>query len=313
MGFRTNPVRKMAEINQPRQRTPVALIGINRSRWGPLKLTSTTQLRGRPQGERIEMLNRITAFLYGVVCYLVFFATFLYAIGFIGNFGVPKSIDSGRQSSFLYALAVNSALLGLFAIQHSVMARQWFKSAWTRIVPVVVERSTYVLLSSVALILLFWKWQPMGGVIWSIENDYGRLALEASYAFGWITVLVSTCLINHFDLFGLRQVWLNLLGRPYQALGFRTPGPYRFVRHPLYVGWLLVFWSAPVMTAAHLVFALATTGYILVAIQFQERDLVSFHREYAEYRRRVPMLIPTGSSKWGETTEPRRTTAQQLQ
>ena len=259
------------------------------------------------------MLNRITAFLYGVVCYLVFFATFLYAIGFIGNFGVPKSIDSGRQSSFLYALAVNSALLGLFAIQHSVMARQWFKSAWTRIVPVVVERSTYVLLSSVALILLFWKWQPMGGVIWSIENDYGRLALEASYAFGWITVFVSTCLINHFDLFGLRQVWLNLLGRPYQALGFRTPGPYRFVRHPLYVGWLLVFWSAPVMTAAHLVFALATTGYILVAIQFEERDLVSFHREYAEYRRRVPMLIPTGSSKWGETTEPRRTTAQQLQ
>jgi len=259
------------------------------------------------------MLSRVTAFLYGVVCYLVFFATFLYAIGFIGNFGVPKSIDSGRQSSFLYALAVNSALLGLFAIQHSVMARQWFKSAWTRIVPVVVERSTYVLLSSVALILLFWKWQPMGGVIWSIENDYGRLALEASYAFGWITVFVSTCLINHFDLFGLRQVWLNLLGRPYQALGFRTPGPYRFVRHPLYVGWLLVFWSAPVMTAAHLVFALATTGYILVAIQFEERDLVSFHREYAEYRRRVPMLIPTGSSKWGETTEPRRTTAQQLQ
>jgi methanethiol S-methyltransferase len=259
------------------------------------------------------MLNRITAFLYGVVCYLVFFATFLYAIGFIGNFGVPKSIDSGRQSSFFYALAINSALLGLFAIQHSVMARQWFKSAWTRIVPGVVERSTYVLLSSLALILLFWKWQPMGGVIWGVENDYGRLALGASYAFGWITVFVSTCLINHFDLFGLRQVWLNLLGRPYQALGFRTPGPYRFVRHPLYVGWLLVFWSAPVMTAAHLVFALATTGYILVAIQFEERDLVSFHREYAEYRRRVPMLIPAGSSKWGEKSEPRRTPAQQLQ
>jgi methanethiol S-methyltransferase len=259
------------------------------------------------------MLTRVTAFIYGVVCYLVFFATFAYAIGFIGNFGVPKSIDSGRQSSFLYALAVNSALLGLFAIQHSVMAREWFKSAWTRVVPAAVERSTYVLLSSLALILLFWEWQPMGGVIWSIENDYGRLALEASYALGWITVFVSTCLINHFDLFGLRQVWLNLLGRPYQALGFRTPGPYRFVRHPLYVGWLLVFWSAPVMTTAHLVFALATTGYILVAIQFEERDLVRFHREYAEYRRRVPMLIPAGSSKWGENREPRRAAARELQ
>ncbi len=258
------------------------------------------------------MLNRVTAFLYGVVCYLAFFATFLYAIGFIGNFGVPKSIDSGRQSSFLYALAINSALLGLFAIQHSLMARQWFKAAWTRIVPTAVERSTYVLLSSLALVLLFWKWQPTGGLIWNVENDYGRLALEAFYAFGWITVFVSTCLINHFDLFGLRQVWFKLLGRPYQPLGFRTPGPYRFVRHPLYVGWLLVFWSSPVMTAAHLVFALATTGYILVAIQLEERDLVQFHPEYAAYRRRVPMLLPAGSSKWGEAAEPRRTTGQQL-
>ena len=258
------------------------------------------------------MLNRIAAFLYGAVCYLVFFVTFLYAIGFIGNFVVPKSIDSGPLMPFWYALAINAILLAVFALQHSVMARQWFKAAWTRIVPPVVERSTYVLLSSLALLLMFWKWQPIGGVIWSVDNYYGRLAIEASYAFGWITVFVATCLINHFDLFGLRQVWLNLLGRPEQPLKFRTPGPYRYVRHPLYVGWLLVFWSAPVMTAAHLVFAIATTAYILVAIQFEERDLTKAHPEYAEYRRRVPMIIPATSSKWGDTAEPRRAAAQPL-
>jgi protein-S-isoprenylcysteine O-methyltransferase Ste14 len=242
------------------------------------------------------MFNRITTFFYGVVCYLVFFATFLYAIGFLGNFGVPKSIDSGSQSSFIQALAINAVLLGLFAIQHSIMARQWFKAAWTRIVPAPVERSTYVLFSSLALLLLFWKWQPMGGVVWSVENNAGRLALNALFAAGWLTVLVTTFLINHFDLFGLRQVWLHLLGRSYTSLKFHTPGPYRLVRHPLYVGWLMVFWSAPVMTSAHLVFAIATTAYILIAIQFEERDLVRAHAEYAEYRRRVPMILPTGSS-----------------
>jgi methanethiol S-methyltransferase len=249
------------------------------------------------------MLSRITAFLYGVVCYLVFFATFLYAIGFLGNFSVPKSIDSGPQSPFLAALAINAALLGLFALQHSIMARQWFKAAWTRIVPTPVERSTYVLFSSLALLLLFWKWQPMGGVVWNVENNFGRLALNALFAAGWLTVLVTTFLINHFDLFGLRQVWLYLLGRPYTSLKFRTPGPYRIVRHPLYVGWLLVFWSAPVMTSAHLVFAIATTAYILLAIQFEERDLVRFHAEYAEYRRQVPMILPIGSSMRREGAE----------
>ena len=249
------------------------------------------------------MLSRITAFLYGVVCYLVFFASFLYAIGFIGNFAVPKSIDSGPQLPLTVALVINSALLAVFALQHSVMARQWFKTAWTRIVPVPVERSTYVLFSSLALLLLFWKWQPMGGVIWNVENAYGRLALQALYASGWLTVLITTFLINHFDLFGLRQVWLYLSGRPYTPLKFRTPGLYRFVRHPLYVGWLLVFWSAPVMTAAHLVFAIATTAYILIAIQFEERDLVRLHGEYAEYRRRVPMILPIGSSKRRESAE----------
>jgi methanethiol S-methyltransferase len=258
------------------------------------------------------MVSRITAFLYGVACYLVFFATFLYAIGFLGNFGVPKSIDSGPQSPFTQALAINSALLGLFALQHSIMARQWFKAAWTRIVPKPVERSTYVLFSSAALFLLFWKWQPMGGVIWNVGSPSGRVALNVLYAVGWLTVLATTFLINHFDLFGLRQVWLHLRGRAYTSLGFRTPGPYRYVRHPLYVGWLLMFWATSVMTSAHLVFAITTTAYILVAIQFEERDLVRSHGEYAEYQRRVPMILPIGPSKQLESAEVHQPHARQL-
>jgi methanethiol S-methyltransferase len=243
------------------------------------------------------MFSRITAFVYGVVCYLVFFATFLYAIGFLGNFAVPKSIDSGRETPFLYALAINAVLLVLFALQHSVMARPWFKAAWTRIVPSSVERSTYVLFSSLALLLLFWKWEPMGGVIWNVTNPDGQLVLNALYGLGVLIILAATFLINHFDLFGLRQVWLNLRGVPYTNLNFSTPGLYRLVRHPLYVGWLLMFWAAPVMTVAHLVFTLGTTAYILIAIQFEERDLVRSHREYAEYRRRVPMIIPIGPAR----------------
>ena len=248
------------------------------------------------------MFNRIMTFLYGVFCYVVFLASFFYAIGFIGNLGVPKSIDSGEQMSFLKALGINTALLGLFAAQHSIMARQWFKRAWSRIVPTPVERSTYVLFSSLALLLLFWKWEPMGGVVWNVENGVGRVALYSLYAAGWGIVLAATFLINHFDLFGLRQVWLHLIGRPYRQLEFRTPGLYRYVRHPLYVGWLLVFWSAPKMTIAHLVFAVATTGYILIAIQFEERDLIRFHAEYAEYRRRVPMLVPINATRQSEGT-----------
>ena len=243
------------------------------------------------------MLGRITAFLYGVFCYLAFFVTFLYGIGFIGNLWVPKSIDSGPQMPLVDALAINLALLAAFALQHSIMARPWFKKAWTRFVPTVVERSTYVLFSSLALLLLFWKWEPMGGVVWSVDNLYGYFAIQVLYGLGWLTVLVATFLINHFDLFGLRQVWFYLNCKEYESLAFRTPGLYKLVRHPLYVGWLMVFWSAPVMTVAHLVFAVMTTAYILVAIQFEERDLVKMHGEYAEYRKQVPMLIPIGSTK----------------
>jgi len=238
------------------------------------------------------MVRRTMAFAYGVFCYGLSLGAFLYAAGFLGNFGVPKSLDSGPEKSLGAALLINAGLLGLFAVQHSVMAREWFKKAWTRIVPASVERSTYVLFSSVALIALFWKWEPMGGEIWSVENPLGRVALWVLYGAGWTLVLLATFLINHFDLFGLKQVWCVLRGVEYQGPKFRTPGLYRYVRHPLYVGWLTVFWAAPKMTIAHLVFAVATTGYILVAIQFEERDLIQRHSEYAEYRRRVPMLVP---------------------
>jgi len=224
-------------------------------------------------------------------------AAFLYAIGFIGNFGVPSSLDSLPTLSLDLAIPIDVALLTLFAAQHSIMARQWFKAAWTRVVPAPVERSTYVLASSVALGLLFWQWQPIGGEIWNIENTAGRVALYALFALGWAIVLLSTFLINHFDLFGLRQVWLYLKGQPYTALQFRTPFLYRYLRHPLYLGWFLVFWSTPQMTSAHLLFAIATTAYILVAIQFEERDLMKLHPEYVEYRRRVPMIIPAGHGR----------------
>ena len=239
------------------------------------------------------MLKRIAFFIYGSVSYLIFFGTFLYAIGFIGNFGVPTTLDGERSGSLAVALAIDVALLGLFAVQHSVMARKWFKDWWTRMVPKALERSTYVLFSSVALILMFWLWQPLGGVVWSVEDPIGRLVLRGLFAFGFGLVLASTFLINHFDLFGLRQVWLYLLGRPYTTLRFGTPGPYRLVRHPLYVGWLFAFWSTPTMTLAHLLFSVATTAYILIAIQLEERDLVREHGDsYETYRRSVPMLIP---------------------
>lgn len=249
-------------------------------------------------------MKRTGVFLYGVICYAIFFATFLYGIGFIGNVAVPKTIDSGRTGSLMQALVVDAGLLALFALQHSIMARQWFKRRWTRIVPEAAERSTYVLASSVALIVMFAAWQPIGGIVWQIDSAAGQATMYTMYAAGWLVVLLSTFMINHFDLFGLRQVWLYFRGREYTHLPFKTPAFYRYVRHPLYFGWLLVFWSAPVMTAAHLFFAVMTTAYILIAIRFEERDLVALHGEkYRRYREQVPMIVPVPARFEGEAPE----------
>lgn len=237
-------------------------------------------------------MQRVLVFVYGVVAYVMFFATFCYAIGFVGNLFVPKAIDSAPQVPFIQALLVNVGLLGLFAVQHSVMARPFFKRWVTRRIPQSAERSTFVLAASVALIVLYTFWQPMGGVVWSVENRHAQILLHVVFAFGWLQVLVSTFLINHFDLFGLRQVWLNLRKQPYTNLKFGTPVLYRLVRHPLYLGFILGFWATPVMTAAHLVFAVTTTAYILIAIQLEERDLMAAHPEYLDYRKQVPMIIP---------------------
>ena len=239
------------------------------------------------------MTRRIAFFAYGVLSYALFLGVFLYAIGFVGGFGVPKGLDSEPTMAFWPALGIDLLLLGLFAVQHSVMARPAFKRAWTRFVPEPVERSTYVLFSNVAMILLFWLWQPLGGEVWTVENPAARALIYGVYALGWLIVLVSTFLIDHFDLFGLRQVWLHLRGREYTPLRFQMHTAYRFVRHPIYVGWLLIFWATPTMTASHLVFALLSTAYILVGIRLEERDLVrQFGDRYLVYRREVPSLVP---------------------
>jgi len=246
------------------------------------------------------MIKRLVVLLYGITSYAIFFATFLYALGFIGGFLVPKGIDSAPAVPLGAALLVNAGLLALFAVQHSVMARPFFKDWIRRFIPTAAERSTYTLASSLALILLFWLWQPMGGTIWQAEHPVSRALLWAGFGFGWTLVLYTTFLINHFDLFGLRQVWKYFRNQPYTALKFVTPGPYKLVRHPLYVGWLFSFWCIPHMTAAHLFFAVMTTGYILIAIQLEERDLTDAHPEYAGYRNNTPMLIPSLGDKSGD-------------
>ncbi len=238
-------------------------------------------------------MGRFIAFLYGLLAYAVFFVTFLYAMGFVADMIVPKTIDSGPAGSPVMALAIDLALMSVFALQHSIMARPAFKRWWTRLVPKSVERTTYVLAASLALVLLFWQWRPLPDVVWRVASPKAALALFSVSMTGYAIVLTSTFLINHFELFGLQQVASNLVRRPMPEPEFRTPLYYRFVRHPLYLGFVIAFWATPVMTVGHLLFAAVTTLYMLVAILFEENDLIGvFGDEYRRYRARVPMILP---------------------
>ena len=238
-------------------------------------------------------MARSFAFLYGVVAYGIFFLTFLYLIGFVGNLVVPKSIDTGAVIGTGAALVINIVLIALFGVQHTVMARPGFKERWTRIVPASIERSTYVLLASLILILLFWQWRPMGRIIWELQAAWAQYVMWAIFFGGFGLVLLSTFVIDHFDLFGLRQVMLNLRQKPYTSGDFKVTFFYKFVRHPLYARFIMAFWGTPTMTVGHLLFAVGMTGYILIAIRYEERDMVTFHGDaYTKYRAKVPMLIP---------------------
>ena len=245
------------------------------------------------------MFNRSVVFLYGIACYFVSLATFVYLAGFLVNLYVPRSMDSAADGDLGTSVFVDLLLVLLFSLQHSVMARPGFKRWWTKLVPEAAERSTYLLASDLALIVLFVYWRPLGGNIWSVQGTAASV-LYGIYALGWALLLASTFFIDHFDLFGLRQIWRNLLAKDCQPVGFRLSGPYHLVRHPIYVGWLTIFWATPTMTVTHLLFATAVSVYIFVAIQFEERDLVdSLGDAYREYRQKVPMLIPFAPVKGG--------------
>ncbi len=237
---------------------------------------------------------RTMALLYGLLSYTIFFATFLYAMAWVGNLGVPNALDSEPTGGFLVSVAINLSLLTLFAVQHSLMARPVFKEAIKAWIPQPVERSTYVLASSLAMILIFACWQPLGGALWTVTAPSAVIGLYALFFVGWGLVLYATCLISHLDLFGVRQVWLYFRRKEYQPLEFRMPSVYKYVRHPLYVGWLIAFWATPTMTGSHFMFAMITTAYILIAIQLEERDLEQTHGvSYTQYKNEVPMLIPS--------------------
>jgi protein-S-isoprenylcysteine O-methyltransferase Ste14 len=241
----------------------------------------------------VAVISRTIAFIYGLFSYAMFLIAFLYAIGFVGNVIVPKSIDSGSEGSLVYGLLVNTALLGLFAIPHSIMAREGFKRHWTKVVPEPVERSTYVLITSLLLTLLFSRWEPMRMVVWNFDTGAARVVFNGLFLGGWSIVLLSTFTINHFDLFGLRQVFLHLRGETYTPIPFKVPALYRVVRHPLMLGFIVAFWATPKMTLGHLLFATATTAYMFIGIVLEERDLLRIHGEaYARYRKRTPMIIP---------------------
>ncbi len=240
-------------------------------------------------------MKRWLFFVYGVGCHLLFLGTFAWLAAFVGNWLLPKTIDSPEEGTTAAAVAVNLLLLGVFAAQHSIMARPAFKRIWTRVVPEPIERSTYVLASCLVTFLLIWQWRSIDIVVWDVQQPMLRAALWGLFAIGWLLVFVVSLMIDHFDLFGTRQVWLYLRGREYEPLSFRVPMAYRHVRHPLYIGWAIAFWATPTMTVGHLLLAGVLTGYMALAARFEERDLVAyFGRKYEDYRRRVPMFVP----KW---------------